>query len=234
MKRFPLFLIAALLAAAPISQADDGVIPINQVCAGFGCMNGDSGGFPVTINLPGSYQLTSNLESSSNTVDVINITADNVTLDLNGFAIIGPRSCTGDNTSLNCSNSGMTAIGIEAVGRKNLVIRNGSVTGFDTGVSLSSLNSRGNRVEYITADQNEFGIVVINGVADHCVANRNLDSGFSNGLLGNLVVRDSYARGNGNFSAIAVACSNVYFTNNGSDNCGIYTNGSVCSGSLCP
>jgi len=50
---------------------------------------GDAAGFPVTISEVGSYRLTGNLSIGS--TDAIEITADNVTLDLNGFLIIGPE-----------------------------------------------------------------------------------------------------------------------------------------------
>ena len=43
--------------------------------------------FPITINEPGSYVLTSNLIVA--TGNAININADNVTLDLNGHTIHG-------------------------------------------------------------------------------------------------------------------------------------------------
>lgn len=230
MKKFILISFVMLFGNA---QATNGVFAINEVCDGFGCFPGDSGGFPVTITEPGSYQLTSNITSSSTITNVIEINADNVTLDLNGFSIIGPRTCTGDNTTLSCTSFGMTAHAISAVSRKNVKVMNGSVKGFDTGVSLTAAASRGNVVENIQSSENEFGITVINGMVSNCVANRNLNTGISNGLLSNLIVKDSYARGNKENSIIAVACSNVYLSNNGNDSCGLYTNGSVCGGSLC-
>ncbi|MBL4661656.1 MAG: hypothetical protein JKY19_14955 [Alcanivoracaceae bacterium] len=218
-----------------IACADDGVFAINDVCDNFGCFPGDTGGLPITITSSGSYQLTSNITSTSTTTNIIEINADNVTLDLNGFAIIGPRTCTGDNTTLVCTNGGMTANGISASARKNIVVKNGSVKGFDTAVALTSLSSRGNVVKNMTVSENEFGMSVIGGMITNSSANRNLDTGFSNGLLGHLFIKDSYAHGNKNFSAIAITCSNVYFVVNGSDNCVHYTNESTCgTGSACP
>jgi len=216
------------------AQATDGVFAINDICDGFGCFPGDTNGLPITITEPGSYQLTSNISSNSTTTDVIQINSDNVTLDLNGFSIIGPRTCTGENTSLVCTQPGMTAHGITANGRKNIKVKNGMVKGFDTGVSLTSSASRGNVVENIQSSENEFGMSVINGMVNNCVANRNLDTGISNGLFSRLIVKDSYAYGNKNFSIIAITCSNVYLSNNGSDNCVNYTNGSTCGSSICP
>ena len=220
-----------------ISQvyASDGVFAINDVCDNFGCFPGDAGGRPITITQSGSYKLTSNLISSSTTVDVIQINADNVTLDLNGFSIIGPRTCTGDNASLVCTNSGMTASAVVANGQKNIIVKNGITQGFDTGVQLRNVTQRGNVVDHINSSQNEFGITVINGVISDSIANRNLDTGFSNGLLGSLFIKNSYASGNKARSAFAVTCSNVYFLNNGADNCSRYTNESTCNGGVaCP
>ncbi len=218
-----------------LASADDGVFTINDVCDGFGCFPGDATGLPVTITQSGSYQLTSNIVSGSNTINVIEINADNVTLDLNGFSIIGPRTCTGDNATLVCTNSGMTAHGVTATSRKNIVVKNGIVQGFDTGVSLGGSSIRGNNVHHINSSQNEFGIVVINGMISDSVANRNLHTGFSNGLFGQLFIRDSFAYGNAQFSAIAISCSNVHFAVNASDNCARYTNGSSCgNGVACP
>lgn len=227
-------ILLCLIASINLASATDGVFAINDVCDGFGCFPGDTGGFPITITNSGSYQLTSNIVSTSTTDNVIEINADNVTLDLNGFSIIGPRTCTGDNATLACTNLGMTAHGISAISRKNVMVKNGMVQGFDTAVSLTSLGQRGISVHHINASQNEFGITVINGVISKSIANRNLNTGFSNGLFGALIVRDSYASGNGAFSAIAITCSNVYFTNNAANNCVRYTNESTCGSSACP
>ena len=46
----------------------------------------------VTISLPGSYYLTTNVTVSSG--DAITITANNVTLDLNGFTVSMPSTAT--------------------------------------------------------------------------------------------------------------------------------------------
>src|SRR5262245_32414033 len=46
-------IVFALLAL--VASASDGVLEINQTCAAVGCFQGDSAGFPVTINSAGSY-----------------------------------------------------------------------------------------------------------------------------------------------------------------------------------
>jgi len=227
-------LLIGLLSASNLAFADDGVFAINDVCDGFGCFPGDSSGFPITITASGSYQLTSNIVSGSTTINAIEINADNVTLDLNGFSIIGPRTCTGNNDTLVCTNSGMTAHGVSASNRSNIVVKNGIIQGFDSGVSLRGFSQRGNTVHRINSSQNEFGIGIVHGVISDSIANRNLDTGFSNGLFGSVLIKDSFATGNRIRSAIAPVCSNVYFSFNASDQCVTYTNGSICDGSACP
>lgn len=230
-------LIILILGLSSLTHADDGVFAINDVCDTFGCFPGDLSGFPITITNSGSYQLTSNIVTTSTTVNAIEINADNVVLDLNGFSIIGPRTCTGSNASLVCTNFGMTASGVSANGRENIVVKNGNTMGYDTGVRLFNASQRGNVVHHINASQNEFGIVLINGMISDSVANMNLDTGYSNGLFGSLFIRDSFAWGNKTRSAFAFTCSNVMFSNNGSDSdCQRYTNESTCGNGLvaCP
>lgn len=71
---------------------------------------------PYTISTSGSYYLTKNLTHTNLLADGISITADNVTLDLNGFTLTGP-----DSGSPN---------GIAATNKKNIVIKNGTVEKF--------------------------------------------------------------------------------------------------------
>jgi len=78
---------------SPISGfASDGVIEINQAIAMVGGVNGDlaadAPGFPVEITQPGSYRLTSDLNTAAS--DAIVSLASAVTIDLGGFSVIGP------------------------------------------------------------------------------------------------------------------------------------------------
>jgi hypothetical protein len=67
--------------------AVDGVVLINQSQALAGNITpGDAPGFPVTISQSGSYRLTGNLIIPDANTTAIQITAENVTLDLNGLA----------------------------------------------------------------------------------------------------------------------------------------------------
>lgn len=120
--------LAALLTA-PASAAD-GIIEINHAKALAGGVSaGDTPGYPVTVSASGSYLLTGNLTAPANT-NAIGVSADEVTLDLNGFLIQGPVSCTLDK-GWDCTPS--TSIGIDLQG-KGSTVRNGSIVGFNTAV----------------------------------------------------------------------------------------------------
>jgi lipopolysaccharide export system protein LptA len=76
--RHLLFFTSLLLAAAPAS-AFEGRVQISAA--------------PFTISASGSYALTGNLTVSSSQT-AITVNADYVTIDLNGFAIVGPNTCS--------------------------------------------------------------------------------------------------------------------------------------------
>lgn len=118
------------LGLAGAAAADDGVIEINsaRVIAG-GITTGDTAGYPATISEPGSYRLTGDIgrQGSGN---IIEITSDDVTLDLNGFTV----SC--QSSPITFCTSG---IGIDANGHANVSIVNGTVRGVaDRGILTGS------------------------------------------------------------------------------------------------
>jgi hypothetical protein len=108
------WVVTLIVALARAASAGDGVIEISQsrALAG-GVTTSDTTGFPVTLDAPGSYRLTSDLDSrgqaGAENVQVIHVTSPLVTLDLNGFALIGPATCTGSGSTLACSNTGVGA-----------------------------------------------------------------------------------------------------------------------------
>jgi hypothetical protein len=125
-------------------------IPINQTRASAGGITpGDSAGFPVTISASGSYRLTGNLTVPN--FDGIDITAPDVTIDLNGFTMSGPVTCSGSGSSIVCSpSSGWRGIRTfdPAV---RVVIRNGTVRGFGSaGVVVPAYS----RVEHLVVTSN--------------------------------------------------------------------------------
>lgn len=96
MKLNTLLAAAGLLLApfAPAAHATDGVVLLNQATS----INGLPGcaanpAALVTICQPGSYRLAGNLQLGAKALGVL-IQADNVSLDLNGFAITGPGAAS--------------------------------------------------------------------------------------------------------------------------------------------
>jgi hypothetical protein len=100
------FSLALLLYLTPVAEAVDGVVLIDQNRASAGNITpGDLPGFPVTISRPGSYRLSGNLDVANPDTTAIEITANNVTLDLNGFTIQGPLDqCANTLQPVWCSN----------------------------------------------------------------------------------------------------------------------------------
>jgi hypothetical protein len=81
-----------LAGHATSAYAVDGVVLIDQNRALAGNVTpGDLPGFPVTLSQPGSYRLSSNLTVSVSLTGIL-ATADGITIDPNGFSIIGNRS----------------------------------------------------------------------------------------------------------------------------------------------
>jgi len=113
------------ITSAGSALAADGVLEINHVCATTtGCFPGDAPGYPVEINQPGSYRLTSNLTvpSSTNGIEVGN----GVDIDLGGFEIAGPISCLTD-----CPPPGVgSGIASTLFGGSQCAVSNGKVRGF--------------------------------------------------------------------------------------------------------
>lgn len=210
-------LLVACLAIAAAASASDGVLEINQTCATTtGCFPGDTPGFPVAITKRGSYRLTSNLDVSTTTAAILFEPVDpnvdpGATLDLGGFTVRGPVTCTGQGSGVTCSaTSG--AIGILAtIG--GLDLRNGRVTGFGSyGIYTGSrsrvadVSSEGNAdwgffafpgtvIRNSTASRNGgFGFVLDGASAEGCSATGNLQVGIS--VSGGTVTR-GIVRGNG-------------------------------------
>lgn len=125
-------LVIALALALPLgAAAGDGVIEINQTCAvQTGCFAGDTVGFPVTIDQPGSYRLSSDLiAGAAAVVGVIDIQSDFVTLDLGGFQVVGDNLCLGNPPAQNLLCTGGFVDAIRSTGMLGVEVRHGSVVG---------------------------------------------------------------------------------------------------------
>lgn len=200
----------------PVSAlAADGVLEINQSCAAVGCFSGDSAGLPVTVQATGSYRLTSNLLVPDATTDGIKVSAHGVSIDLNGFEILGPVTCSGNPPV--CTPSTGSGSGVETTtnGINGVSVRNGRITGMGNyGVYLGSqaevtaLRLRNNRSSAISVDvasivsdntitmNGNNGIVTASGsIVSGNTMVQNAGSGIFAGF--NSVVHDNVARFNG-------------------------------------
>lgn len=160
---------------------------------------------PYIITEPGSYYLTRNLTAVSGSGITIN--ANNVTLDLMGFSLIGGGTSQG-------------IVSDQSTTRRNNAIRNGVVRGWDTGIytdnfirstyeDLRITNNTdglrigsGNSVTRVMAGYNSFGLVILQrddawggSVADSNFS-RNTNSGIQI-LANNIWVRNSVIDSNG-------------------------------------
>ncbi len=101
MKKSALCLLTMMLAPF-YAFGIDGVVLINQssVVA--------AGGFPYVISAPGAYKLSGNLTVPNASTTAITITSNNVTIDMNGYSILGPTACTAGATFAvtSCAPSG--------------------------------------------------------------------------------------------------------------------------------
>jgi len=126
--KLPVFCVLLL---PTMSFASDGVLEINQTCAVItGCFSGDEAGLPVTIDgsADRSYRLTSDLTVPDENTDGILVSTDDVGIDLNNFAILGPGTCSG--VPLVCPLMG-TGSGVEVSSQFNrgISVKNGSISG---------------------------------------------------------------------------------------------------------
>ena len=86
-----LFALGAITAAIPEASAA-GEILITQAKALAGNVTpGDSPGFPVTLSLPGSYALASNLIPGPGKIGIV-AAAPDIAIDLSGFTMSGGPS----------------------------------------------------------------------------------------------------------------------------------------------
>jgi hypothetical protein len=172
--RLILAFLLYLVLAGP-SLATDGVLEINQTCAvQTGCIDnsggiGDTPGFPVAIEIPGSYILTSDLVVSDPNTDGLFIATAPVTIDLNGFEIQGPVNCIGLGPTLTCDAG--TGRGIRSTFVRSTVV-NGSVIKFGSdGIQLGGRS----RIERVVVERNGGDGIDVSGdsVVVACRAYRN-------------------------------------------------------------
>ncbi len=131
-----------------------------------------------TIGTSGSYALANNLLASG---DCVVIDAPNVTLDLRGFEIKGAGS----------------GIGVQDTGHGGITVRDGTVTGFQDGVSLNVHTGGANRIERIHALDNAG--TGLRGGADSIVVGNIVRSNGKGGIAFRCpsLIMENVATGNG-------------------------------------
>jgi hypothetical protein len=234
-RRLVLLLVLGVLGigAPSAARAVDGRIPINQdrAVAG-GVTPGDTAGFPVTIATAGTYVLTGPLTVSAANTNAILVTADDVSIDLNGFKVAGPVSCSGTPVTSCTSTGAGDGIGGSQTG---VIVRNGTVRGFaNNGIGISGRAL----IENVTVFQNAADginvgndsvvrgcIAVQNGddgiagtnavVVEHSQSHHNLDDGIH--LANSGTVRGNVVRGNGD--------DGIYVNASAVENNALYLNG---------
>ncbi|GAB4171749.1 MAG: hypothetical protein Kow0020_06590 [Wenzhouxiangellaceae bacterium] len=188
--------------------AVDGVYEINASCATVGCFSGDSPGYPVTISQPGSYRLTSNLQTTDPDVTLIFVSSHNVSIDLNGFALLGPAQCTGTPVT-SCTNTGI-GHGINANLRDGLVVRNGAIHGLGARGIIARYNAL---IESVVLTENGAAGVRVEegGILRRVIARRNGGNGAEPPLA---LVYDSIFTSNGDRGIVGGYCSNIVSRDN--------------------
>jgi hypothetical protein len=182
---------------------------------------------PIVISKPGSYILKSNITVPDANTTAILVQADNVTIDLNGFSILGP--CTGGPP---CSPTG-SGNGIDnfSSGNSNLTVLNGTISGM--GADGILINGDG-RVQGVRVVGNGFRGMTIPAMVTNSMAESNGGDGIQGRqLIGN------FAAGNAGHGltifSLGGYADNVMFANTaGSVSGGTNMGHNLCNGSLCP
>lgn len=128
---------------------------------------------PTTITTAGTYCLTANIFVTTPDQNGILITASNVTLDMQGKAIVGPGSGTGR--------------GVLAIDQDGISIRGGNIWGFHVGVQLEL--SDGAYVERMDVSGNTIRGIIVMG------ANAVVELNRVKGILGNAGYPTSHSMG---------------------------------------
>ncbi len=170
---------------------------------------------PITISTPGSYYLTGNLTATADG-SAITIAADNVTIDLNRFILSG-------------GNTG-TRRGIDVpAARKNLCVRNGTLTGW-TNYAISASNITGGVYESLrfTGNLNPAGSVIAlsSGSGANvraCVATGNAGVPFAAIILidGGVISECTVSSNTGTGIITGTGCTILNSTTSGNSNFGI-------------
>ncbi len=191
-------LFIALCAFSATAHAVDGQTLITHAKAMAGNITpGDAPGYPVTISTAGSYKLGGNLVVPDQKTTGIEIKAQNVTIDLNGFGVYGPNKCTGQPVD-NCDfiyggGSGITS------SYRNTWVHDGIVQGMGThGLALGEEAT----VDNVNSSHNGVtGIIISSGSVRNSHSMFNYSSGIS--AYKDAIVSGNRMSWNGDFGLIA-------------------------------
>ena len=154
-------LMSATLPGTAFAVDGQNAITQARAMAG-GVTPGDAPGFPVSITQPGSYVLSGNLTVPDANTNAIVIDASHVTIDLNGFAILGPVDCSAgvDPCAGFGSGNGISTTSVQF----NITIRNGTIQG----MGRFGINLKGDEhlVEYLHVRSNGGSGIEISASAD--------------------------------------------------------------------
>lgn len=166
----------ALFVALPLpTMASDGRVELNQTCAtAGGCVPGDAAGFPITLNSGGSYVLTCNLSVPNQNTNGIEINANDITIDFNGFTLAGPGTVPISTHVCTLPGTGVGILKPTASNGSGLTVKDGHIRG---------MGARGIEVDAALAR------------IERMVLERNCGDGAYLGL--GAVVTDTQARANG-------------------------------------
>jgi hypothetical protein len=213
--------VAAVLAWAASARAVDGTIEINQakVLA--------AGGFPFVISTTNtSYRLTGSLTVSSN-VDGIDVNASHVTIDMNGFSIVGPGSATSIGAGINGTSQGALTVenggliigfNFGVITGNNGIVRNVHANGDNFAIETGSSTL----ITGTTANGNAFSGIACNGTGCAIVGN----TADGNGTCG--VCANDATTGYGQNVLNGNGTNNTNGTSMGNNVCGTGTTGKVC------
>jgi len=102
-----------------------------------------SPGAQFLISSPGSYYLSRNITAESGKISIL-ISDDDVTVDLNGFAILGS----------NVASGGI----VVALDRRNLRVHNGTIQGFSNDDGIDATKAPHSHFDHLRLSHNSYGL----------------------------------------------------------------------------
>ncbi len=224
------FAVVGVLVFGGPAVAADGVIEISQTTAiAGGTTLGDGPGFPITLSQRGAYRLTSNLTLPDQNAIGIDVTIDGVSIDLNGFAIVGPVVCSGVPVT-SCLPAGV-ATGIGIRGPDHVSVRNGTIRGTGAQAIVLTWNARIEKVDVqMVAPSGLAGAISVGDQST--ISETSATSNFGTGIFAAryAIIKSSTSTGNTGYGILAqtgTLISGCTASINGTYGLGVYGLGSV-------